>query len=1017
MANESIRIRTTPGTNGNIRFKIEQDFDFLEVLSLKISQEDLYQTFCSNYGVVVGRVIANKGFGVPNAKVSVFVPITNEDQKNLLIKDLYPFKTPYQKDSNGIRYNLLLSKSTCILNKPVGTFPTKEEVLDNDLVLEIFDKYYRYTTKTNDAGDFMIFGVPTGQQTVHMDVDLSDAGVVSIRPYDLIDDGYPEKLFQSRVEFKTSTNLDTLPQIKSGNIGVDVIPFWGDPENCEIGISRVDFDTNFEIKTSAIMFGSIFTDSAKMSLNKGCNPRNDMGEQNELRTGVGTIGMIRVKDIDPADWFNNGDITPTSLEEFSIGGGDLINDDGVFAFTVPMNIGHVITDEFGNTVPSADPSIGVATKGMYRFKMKFTEPNENPKFRTATMFFPSLGRDFGGTQGQVDTGVPANANGTQDQRWTKDICQYNLNPAKCGGTVYNNSRILLDFHTFEWKQLYTIAHYIKKYKKGVNRFSFVGIKNTDVSAETNLFPFTNAIWKFSILYYIIAFFIDFFAFILKLLIILVSFCLLICVRLGFSFSILGNDINITIINFCRQICPFSFLGSIIPAFTLPCDGAPNDSYTIPPGGGNLSTCNPNGCNGSFICRCSSNPCTGNADIRFEPSGISTSDNPCLAALEDWKCCVKYNLTEDRNVIRRVFNDAWVFGTAYLFQFKYKRRIDKNGNIKKEKFCGPGSDNLRGDNYKLNQCCLDTAHPNIDCNKCLLRGPSITQTRNQFNNYHDSWHNQSTTGAVDIDDIIYCNALMSTKIISLGRIEMCQETLESIELATLAGQALHKYAQNPNFYTGTFYENGWDIGYWVQYLKETSYEDPRDVFLYLLHKTTPPCSPPDMFHGSGANSGAYCHEFELRNDPYFFIKEVSKIYTDIALSDGTAPSFTDQDEFNPISAANPYADMVGSTSYDHNYGGFLVDVNSGSRFSPCGGNPSNCYGQPASNWTHDVLPINPANVSPDTNEADNNGWDRYISQNNRNNPNVRANIPYYYFGINPGKTAISKLKKDYFVNQG
>lgn len=1039
MANESIRIRTTPGTNGNIRFKIEQDFDFLEVLSLKISQEDLYQTFCSNYGVVVGRVIANKGFGVPNAKVSVFVPITSEDQKNLLIKDLYPFKTPYQKDSNGVRYNLLLSKSTCILNKPVGTFPTKEEVLDNDLVLEIFDKYYRYTTKTNDAGDFMIFGVPTGQQTVHMDVDLSDVGVVSIRPYDLIDDGYPEKLFESRVEFKTSTNLDTLPQIKSGNIGVDVIPFWGDPESCEIGISRVDFDTNFEIKTSAIMFGSIFTDSAKMNLNKGCNPRNDMGEENELKTGLGTIGMIRVKDIDPADWFNNGNITPTSLEEFSIGGGDLINDDGVFAFTVPMNIGHVITDEFGNTVPSADPSIGLATKGMYRFKMKFTEPNENPKFRTATMFFPSLGRDFGGTQGQVDTGVPANANGTQDQRWTKDICQYNLNPAKCGGTVYNNSRILLDFHTFEWKQLYTIAHYIKKYKKGSDRFSFVGIKNTDISAETNLFPFTNAIWKFDILYYIIAFFIDFFAFILKLLIILVSFCLLICVRLGFSFSILGNDINITIINFCRQICPFSFLGSIIPAFILPCEGAPLvpvsgiyppifiPGYSIPPGGGNLAACNPNGCNGSFICSCSSNPCTGNSDIRFEPSGISTSDNPCLAALEDWKCCVKYNLTEDRNVIRRVFNDAWVFGTAYLFQFKYKRKIDRNGNIKKEKFCGPGSDHLRGDNYKLNQCCLDTSFAETgngvtidpvtgqvtfspDCNKCLLRGPSKTKSRSDFNNYHDSWHNQSTTGAVDIDDIIYCNALMSTKIISLGRIEMCQETLESIELATLAGQALHKYAQNPNFYTGTFYENGWDTGYWVQYLKDTSYEDPRDVFLYLLHKTTPPCSPPDMFH-----SGGFCHEFELKNDPYFFIKEVSKIYTDIALSDGTAPFFTDQDEFNPPSAANPYADMVGSTSYDHNYGGFLVDVNSGSRFSPCGGNPSNCYGQPASNWTHNVLPINPANVSPDTNEADNNGWDRYISQSNRNNPNVRSNIPYYYFGINPGKTAISKLRKDYFVN--
>ena len=106
MANESIRIRTTPGVDKNVRIKLDQDFDFLEILSLKITQEDLYQPFCSNYGVVVGRVIANKGYGLPNSKVSIFIPITDEDRKNQLIKDLYPFKTQYQKNGNGIRYNL-----------------------------------------------------------------------------------------------------------------------------------------------------------------------------------------------------------------------------------------------------------------------------------------------------------------------------------------------------------------------------------------------------------------------------------------------------------------------------------------------------------------------------------------------------------------------------------------------------------------------------------------------------------------------------------------------------------------------------------------------------------------------------------------------------------------------------------------------------------------------------------------------------------------------------------------------
>ena len=40
--NKSIRLKTTPGgEDKNLSIKLEQNFDFLEVLSLKISQKDL----------------------------------------------------------------------------------------------------------------------------------------------------------------------------------------------------------------------------------------------------------------------------------------------------------------------------------------------------------------------------------------------------------------------------------------------------------------------------------------------------------------------------------------------------------------------------------------------------------------------------------------------------------------------------------------------------------------------------------------------------------------------------------------------------------------------------------------------------------------------------------------------------------------------------------------------------------------------------------------------------------------
>lgn len=1033
MANKSIRLRTTPGVNKNIVVKLEQDFDFLEVLSLKLTQENLYQTFCANYGVVVGRVIANKGFGIPNAKVSIFIPVTDEDQKNALINTLYPFKTPFQRDDNGIRYNLLPSKYDCNLNTAVGTFPSKKEVLDNDLILEIFDKYYKYTTRTNSAGDFMLFGVPLGQQTLHIDLDLSDIGIASVRPYDLIAEGSPEKLFASKVEFKKSTNLDALPQIKSADIAVDVIPFWGDLDKCEIGITRADFDTGLELKYTSLFFGSIFTDSGKMALNKGCNPRNDMGEQDKLRTGPGVIKMIRVSEINPTEWVENSKIQPIALENFDIDGGDLIDDNGTFAYQIPMNICHVITDEFGSLVPSPDPTVGIATKGMYRFAISFAEAPFNNKFKTGTMFFPSLGEDFGGTKGKVDTGSDADKNGTQDQRFTTDITQYNYGTIETTSQIkspefsdlpqYTKSRINLDFQLFEWKQVYTIAHYIKKYKRGGNRFSFVGIKNTDISDINNLFPYTNAIWKFDILYYIIAAAIDVFAFLLKLLIIIISICFGFCLRL--RFRLLGQDVQL--LKFCLSICLFKWLGDLIGTINLPGEGCGPDGSDEKPL--DLRNCTQNqGYCGYQSGVVTVKPTEGGPncpppDSSFN-AGFTNTDgenNQCLSSLEDWKCCVKLNVAENRNVIRRVFVDSWVFGTAYLFQFKYKAKINRRtGEIKKEKFCGPGADQRRGDNYKNVSCCLDTQSDN--CNRCLVRGTGESRSFNGVSNYHYTFHNTAITngevGSVDVNNVIYCNALMSTKIVTLGRIEMCPEILTEIENAIVESSTLDSFTQNPGFYTGTYFERGWENDLWSNTMKESSYEDPRDVLFYLANLDINDCKLRELFETQQG-----CHEYELKPDNYFFVKEVSKIYNDVIVSEYAQP---DYEIFYPQNTINPIANTPALVELDTQtgiYSGFEVDLDLANRFSPCGGGglllPPSCV--PLHNWdgngTSTWTDMGSLSTGDYTDISNNNlAFDGITDPNNRNNKNTRSNIPYYYFGLLPGKTAITKLRKNFFFNK-
>ena len=69
----NFRIHTNINVDNVLQVNMSQDFDFLEVLTMQLRQEDTYKLHSSNYGVIVGRVLANDAFGIPNAKVSVFI--------------------------------------------------------------------------------------------------------------------------------------------------------------------------------------------------------------------------------------------------------------------------------------------------------------------------------------------------------------------------------------------------------------------------------------------------------------------------------------------------------------------------------------------------------------------------------------------------------------------------------------------------------------------------------------------------------------------------------------------------------------------------------------------------------------------------------------------------------------------------------------------------------------------------------------------------------------------------------
>lgn len=420
MSNKSKRIRVNlnNNTDKHIKLNLNQDIEEFNILSLKLTQEDIYNSFNSDFGVIVGRVNGNDNVGIPNVRVSIFIPISDEDKNNPNIVALYPYESPRDLNKFNKRYNLLPRTSILDENgnykpkQPFGSFPNKAEISVDETYLEIYEKYYKYTTITNDSGDYMLFGVPTGIQTVHISVDITDIGQYSMSPIEMIQNlGYSENLFtEDGFNIITQERLEDLPNIETQEIAVDVIPFWGDNNNFEIGITRQDFNIKAQIKSSAIIFGTIgtmgepcvigspFYGDRRVGSFYYTSPEN---EQNiDIRTLRGSNNLrfrlytypsyINESDIDDdlntnfsdsTDYYNNRKINPASdIVEVDESEYYYYVNDGFFVLVVNCNRDKKITNELGELENVEDDNQnGVFTKflGMILVDYEDDEANLN----------------------------------------------------------------------------------------------------------------------------------------------------------------------------------------------------------------------------------------------------------------------------------------------------------------------------------------------------------------------------------------------------------------------------------------------------------------------------------------------------------------------------------------------------------------------------------------------------------------------------------------------------------------
>ena len=682
-----------------------------------------------------------------------------------------------------------------------------------------------------------------------------------------------------------------------------------------------------------------------------------------------------------------------------------------------MNIDHVITDEEGNLVPSLDPEKGIPTKGMYRFKLKFLEPAQG-KYRTAQLIFPSLNRDTGGDV--IDTtfidfptdnfpfGTTTNINDdpdalglrlgfnntTENVRWSDNIRVWQDD----NGVFSSEDTIYKDFHLFNFNQIYSISQYMTKYKKGGNRMSYLGMKDID-EATFNPFPMTTIVKGADILYSIMKPIIKLQVGFMKVLTTLSSVWFFFKIKISFSLPLgigticLISDNDGTTPCECKgiELRPFGFLKNVSAPTVLECESDSNFPLTVENwqcGDVLPDVCF--GCTGVCIkvgfaspvcepCCVGNNPdggCCQNAG--YGKYAFHCQDPLCL--VQAWLCCALFDLAKDRNVLKYTFHDAWITGTAYLPQFKFKSKIKGDGTTK-DKFCGPGGDTNGSDNYKNQKCCIKGggAFGSGPCDKCIVRGPSPIDGEANASNYHK---NSYSTGASDINDMVMCPESYPTKIVNLGKTDVCPDVIDRINRCISSQNCLLSLfsstapggcpatissPQDPATsacFTGTYYEKGYDTTQWAEELQLTSYQDPAEVLLSLMGDCK---KGVNSLFKNDFNCGALvspCEECQLNNDAWLVIREISKIYTDII-----------------IDVDNPASPTAGTdlTSYQ----GLEADIGLAKRFQPSAPGGFN-----------------------DT--------DKTLGDQVRKNH--VANTPYFYFGLYPGRTAIDRLRKDYLVDK-
>lgn len=228
-------------------FKNESLEDLHATISLKRTYESL--DTLSVYNTVVNDIPSQEATtGVVFGKLEAVQKITNRQGQKVRIplrnvpigifspSDKYPTTTTV--DENGDRI-ILNFKET--LNDESFYFNDQSYKLDQNVYLRSLERvdempsHYQYITKTNDEGEFVLYDIPIGTQTLIFEVDILSQGLTK------------DEVALNRFPYPGSvlSNIDSIPHFFFQQIPIDVVPAWGTNQT---GYTEINVGVNLDLR-------------------------------------------------------------------------------------------------------------------------------------------------------------------------------------------------------------------------------------------------------------------------------------------------------------------------------------------------------------------------------------------------------------------------------------------------------------------------------------------------------------------------------------------------------------------------------------------------------------------------------------------------------------------------------------------------------------------------------------------------------------------------------------------------